>query len=287
MPNAVSENRSPAFVPLTLAWLVLILSGAFVLIGALTTPPQALGQLSGKAQFAQWFGSIGLLFGFVLLLGCALVERRGVPARAWTTVLVALVLIFGLGVAWSMAQSEVVSGLLKQYDRQQLLIWMAAFGAVKVIVINAIALPVAWRLGGRGETPVLWQPWHRRVLGALIAASLCAGVLLLVQTVAAGFTSLGSGEERVGMSVVALGVGTVHGLFALILPMRRGSGAMPALVSSLLTPVLIVLASLPAVAGGTNWDMAGRITVVLMILIFAPMLTWTVVRWVHGRGARR
>lgn len=288
MSTVVSENRSPAFLPLTLASLVFVLSGAFVMIGLLTTPAGAQAEpTSVSVEILQWLCSIGVLIGFVLALGCILVERRGVPARAWSTVLVALVLIFGLGVAWSMAQSALLAPLFKTHTRQTLVVWVTVLGALKVIVINAVALPIAWRLGGRGQTPVVWKPWQRRVLGALIAASFCAGVSLLVQNVAASFTTLGQGEQRVGMSVVALAVGAVHGLFALALPMRRGSGAVPALLSSLLTPALIVAASLPAIAGGEGWDMAGRIVVVLLILLFAPMLSWLVVRWLHGRGAAR
>jgi hypothetical protein len=28
------------------------------------------------------------------------------------------------------------------------------------------------------------------------------------------------------------------------------------------------------------------VTVVLLILLFTPMLSWLLVRWLHGRGAR-
>ncbi|MGO1073559.1 hypothetical protein [Lysobacter sp. CA199] len=283
MSTAVAENRSPVFVPLTLTALILVLSGSFVLIGAVTTPPDARSQLSAAAQALQWLCSTGLLIGFVLVASSHLVERRGVPVRAWATVLAALVLIFGLGMAWSMGQNAALSALATGRTRQELLMWVSLLGALKVVLITLIALPLAWRLGGRGRTPVTWKPWHRRVLGALVAASFCAGVALLVQNVAASFTALGDGDQRVGMSVVALGVGTVHGLFALMLAARRGSGAMPALLSSLLTPALIVMASLPAVKGGEGWDMAGRIAVVMLILLFAPMVSWLLVRWLHGR----
>ncbi|MGO4261450.1 hypothetical protein [Lysobacter sp. TAB13] len=286
MPTAVSENRSPVFVPMAVAWLALILSAAFVLIGTMTTPADARATASAAAQIVQWLCSIGLLFGFVLVLGCVLVDRRGTPRRAWFAVLAALVLIFGLGVAWSMGQNQALAALLKDRSRQDLLIWVSALGAVKVIAINAVALPLAWRLGGRGDTPVSWSSGQRRVVGALVAASLCAGLLLLVQNVAAAFTSLGQGEQGAGMSVVALAVGAVHGLFALALPMRRGAGAVPALLSSLLTPVLIVAASLPVVTAGESWDLPARITAVLLILLFAPMLSWLLVRWLHGRAGR-
>lgn len=284
MRNAVSENRSPVFVPLTLALLVLMLSGAFVLIGTITAPAQA--GPSPAAEFLQWLGSIGALIGFVLAVSCVLVDRRGVPVRAWATILAALVLIFGLGVLWSLAQGQALAALLESQDRQALLAWAVASGALKVVVVNAVALPLAFRLGGRGDTPVLWQPWQRRVIGALVAFAFCAGVSLLLQNIAASFNALGGGEQRLGMSVVALGVGAVHGLFALALPMRRGSGAMPALLSSLLTPGLIVAASLPVVTVGMGWDIVTQIVAVLLILLIAPMLSWLLVRWLHARRAR-
>lgn len=286
MSIAVSENRSPVFVPLTLAALVLTLSGAFVLIGAITGPAQGVDTSSPVAGFIQWLGSIGVLIGFVLALSCVLVDRRGVPARAWATILTALVLIFGLGLLWSLAQSRALTALLTSHDRPLLLAWMAAAGALKVVVVNAIVLPLAFRLGGRGDTPVQWQPWQRRVIGALVAFAFCAGVSLLLQNIAASFSALGGGEQRLGMSVVALGVGAVHGLFALALPMRRGSGAVPALLSSLLTPGLIVAASLPVVTVAMNWDIVTQIVAVLLILLIAPMLSWLLVRWLHGRRAR-
>ncbi|MEH6420508.1 hypothetical protein [Pseudomonas sp. CGJS7] len=286
MSTVVAENRSPVFVPLTLAALILILSGAFVLIGVATTPADARDTLSPAAQALQWLCSTSLLVGFVLALSARLVEKNGVPRRAWLTVLAALVLIFGLGLAWSLGQNQALTALAASRTRQELLMWVSLLGAAKVVLIGAIALPLAWRLGGRAPAPAVWKPWQRRVLGALIAASLCAGIALLVQNVAASFTALGDGDQRVGMSVVALGVGTVHGLFALMFAARRGSGAVPASLSSLLTPALIVLASLPAVRGGEGWDMAGRIAVVLLILLFAPMVSWLLVRWLHGRIGR-
>ncbi|QQP94871.1 hypothetical protein [Lysobacter enzymogenes] len=283
MPTAPAENRSPAFVPLTLSTLVFALSGAFVLAAAASSPAT---QSAGMGA-AQWLCSIGLLIGTVAVVASALTDRRGVPARPWACILAALVLIFGLGVLWSLAQAPLMQSLGRRYSVSAMGAWAAGFGVLKVVAVNLVALPLAWRLAGRGAAPVLWQPWQRRLIGALVALSLAAGVALLVQTVAAAFTTLGDGQQRAGMSVVGLGIGAVHGLIALIAPMRRGSGALPALASSLLTPVLIVLGSLPAMLGGEQWDMAGRITIVLLVLLFAPILSWLLVRWWHGRAARR
>lgn len=282
MSAIAAENRSPAFVPLALSTLVFVLSGAFVLVAALSSPHT---QSAGMGA-AQWLCSIGLLIGFVAVLASALTDRHGVPARPWACVFAALVLIFGLGVAWSLAQAPLMQFLGRRMGTPALAAWAAGLGVLKVVAVNLVALPLAWRLGGRGAAPVLWQPWQRRLIGALVALSLGAGIALLVQTVAASFTALGDGQQRAGMSVVGLGVGAVHGLVALIAPMRRGSGALPALLSSLLTPVLIVLGSLPAVLGGEQWDMAGRITIVLLVLLFAPVLSWLLVRRLHGRAAR-
>ena len=289
MSTVVSENRSPAFLPLALATLMLALTGAFTLISAISTPADAYEPISRGVRTVQWLSSNAALIGFALVLSSVLVERRGVPPRAWVTIVSALIVIFALGLAWSLAQNKLIVSFQGGVSGKALMVWMALLSAAKVVIVNLIALPLAWRLGGgRGDTPVTWRPWQRRVLGALVAASFCAGVALLVQWVATSFTALGDGDsnQHVGMSVVAIGVGLVHGLFALILPMRRGSGAVPAMVSSLLTPVLIIIASLPAIAGGEGWDMAGRIAVVMLILLFAPMLSWLVVRWLHGRGGR-
>lgn len=282
MPTALAENRSPAFVPLALSTLVFVLSGAFVLVAALSAPaPQGAG-----LNAAQWLCSIGSLIGFIAALACALTDRRGVPARPWACILAALVLIFGLGVAWSLLQTPLMLSLSKQFGAQASSAWAAAFGALKVVAVNLIALPLAWWIGGRGAVPVQWTSRQRRILGALIALSLGAGIALLVQTAAAAFTSLGDGEQRAGMSVVGLGIGAVHALTALIAPVRRGSGALPALLSSLLTPALIVLGSLPAVLGGEQWSLAARVVAVVLALLIAPVASWLLVRWLHGRMAR-
>jgi len=282
MPTALAENRSPAFVPLALSTLVFVLSGAFVLVAALSSPATQSAGLNA----AQWLCSIGSLIGFVAALACALTDRRGVPARPWACILAALVLIFGLGVAWSLLQTPLMPGLAKRFGAHTLSAWAAAFGALKVVAVNLIALPLAWWLGGRGAVPVQWTSRQRRVIGALIALSLGAGVALLVQTAAAAFTSLGDGEQRAGMSVVGLGIGAVHALAALIAPVRRGSGALPALLSSLLTPALVVLGSLPAVLGGEHWSLAARVVAVVAALLIAPVASWLLVRWLHGRAAR-
>lgn len=283
---ASPASPSPALAPLALAANVLVLSAAFVLIGRLTAPG-APSPEPALAAALQWLCSIALLVGFVLALACVLTDRRGAPRRSWAAVLAALVLIFGLGVGWSMLQSQGLAALYDRRNLQQLLAWTAGLAALKVVTINAVALPIAWRLGGRGLTPVRWLGWHRRVIGALVGGMLCAGVSLLLQTLAAAYTSLGHGEQRIGMSVVALGVGGVLGLSWLLLPVRRGSGALPALASALLTPALIVAASLGLLAmDHASWALGTLIAVVLLILLAAPVLAWLIVRRLHGRGAR-
>ncbi|SDZ31604.1 hypothetical protein SAMN04487939_13914 [Lysobacter sp. yr284] len=282
MSAAPAENRSPAFVPLTLAVLVLALSAAFTAIAMRSLPA-----LHG-ARFdpAQWLGSIGLPVGCVLVVACALTDRRGVPARPWACVLAALVLLFGLGLAWSMLEMPWLASLARRLDPRALVAWTDGLGAAKSLLVALVALPLAWRLGGRDAAPVQWTSRQRRILGALAALCLGAGVALLVQTLAAAFTALGDSEQRVGMSVVALGVGAVHGLAALIAPMRRGAGTLPALVSALLTPALIVLGSLPAMFAGEHWNLPARVIVVLVVLLLAPALSWLLVRRWHGAGPR-
>ncbi|QCW24301.1 hypothetical protein FE772_00100 [Lysobacter enzymogenes] len=281
MSAAPAENRSPAFVPLALAVLMLALTAAFTAIAMRSLPA-----LHG-ARFdpAQWLGSIGLPVGFVVVVACALTDRRGVPARPWACVLAALVLLFGLGLAWSMLEMPWLASLSRRADARALLAWTDGLGALKSLLVALVALPLAWRLGGRGATPVQWSPRQRRLLGALTALCLGAGVALLVPSLAAAFTALGDSEQRVGMSVVALGVGVVHGLVALIAPMRS-AGALPALVSALLTPVLIVLGSLPAMFGGEHWNLPARVIVVLVVLLLAPALSWLLVRRRLGAAAR-
>lgn len=281
MPAAPAENRSPAFVPLTLAVLMLALSAAFTLI-AMRSLPAPHG---ARFDAAQWLGSVALPVGFLLVVACALSDRRGVPARPWACVLAALVLVFGLGLAWSMLEVWWLAALSRRLDARALAAWNDGLGALKSLAVALIALPLAWRLGGRGVAPAVWTSRQRRILGALAALCLGAGIALLVQTLAAVFTALGEGEQRVGMSVVALGVGIVHGLTALIAPMRRGAGVLPALASSLLAPVLIVLGSLPAMFAGEHWNLAARVIVVLAVLLLAPALSWLLVRRWHARRA--
>lgn len=286
MSDLASPVRSPALVPLALAANLLVFSAAFVLIG-LITAANVQTEVSGLVQAVEWLCSIGLLIGFVLVVSCMLSDRHGAPRRPWATVLAALVLIFGLGVGWAMLQGQVLNGLRSSYSVQQLLAWTAGIAALKVVAINLVALPIAWRLGGRGTTPVAWRGWHRRVIGALAGGFLCAGVALLLQNLAAAYTSLGHGEQRIGMSVVALAVGLIQALMILALPVRRGSGALPALLSALLTPLLIVAASLALLAVNSNsWGMTSLIAVVLLILLLAPILSWLLLRWLHGRSYR-
>ncbi|MDT0955685.1 hypothetical protein RNT98_12975, partial [Staphylococcus pseudintermedius] len=60
----------------------------------------------------------------------------------------------------------------------------------------------------------------------------------------------------------------------------------PALWSSLLTPALIVLASLPAMLGGEHWELAARVIAVALAPLLAPVASWLLVRWLHGRSTR-
>lgn len=281
MPAAPAENRSPVFVPLTLAILVSLLSAAFTLV-AMRSLPVLHG---ARFDAAQWLGSIALPVGFVVVVACALTDRRGVPARPWACVVAALALLFGLGLAWAMLETAALGALARRLDLRELTACSDGLSALKSLAVALVALPLAWRLGGRGATPVRWSPGQRRLLGALAALCLGAGFALLAQTLASAFTALGDGDQRAGMSVVALGVGAIHGLSALVAPARHGAGTLPALASALLTPVLVVLGSLPAMFGGEGWDMAARVVVVLLVLLLAPALSWWLVRRVHGRGA--
>ncbi len=282
MPSA--EHRSPAFFPLTLALLLLVLSAAFVLLGHWTSAeaPVAAG-LPAWAAALYWLCSTGLLFGFVLALAAGLTDRHGAPRRGWAAVLAALVLIFGLGVAWAMAQAQWLAYHLAPEQAARAPAWLSGLAVAKVVAIGLVALPLAWRLGGRGATPVAWTPRQRRLLGALVGGSLCAGAALMLQNVASAYTALGEGQQRIGMSVVAAGVGLAHALACLALPVRRGPGVWPALVSALLAPALIVLVSVPLALLGQEWPMLALIAAMLAILALMPAVSWGLVRWVHGR----
>lgn len=278
-------SRSPAWFPLALAACVFVLTGAFFLVSQIEHPlPEgADGAADQIYSWLEWLCGIGLLIGINLALASAAIARRGPPQRAWAALLVAVALVFGLGYLWSIAVMQAMQALSDNLSAMALYRWVPPLNAAKVVVTSSIGLAVAFAVGGRGPTPVVWSGGQRRLIGALVAFGVCAGVLLLLQHSLSRFTALDDNAQRHGMTLAALGIGTVHALCWALLPVRRGSGAMPALISALLTPVLIVLPALPLVLLGDKLGLAELLVIVLLLLFVAPVLAWLLVVWLHRR----
>lgn len=278
-------SRSPVWFPLALAACVFVLTAAFFLVSQIEHPLPEDTDGASPQLFAwlEWLCGIGLLIGVNLALASAIIARRGPPQRAWAALLVAVALVFGLGYLWSIAVLQTMQALSDSVPATELYRWLPPLNAAKVAVTSAIGLAIAFAVGGRGPTPVAWSGGQRRLLGALVAFGVCTGVLLLLQHTASRFTALSDSDQRHGMTIAALAIGAVHGLCWALLPARRGSGTMPALISALLTPLLIVLPALPLVMLGDRLGMAELLVIVLLLLFAAPVLTALLVVWLHRR----
>lgn len=278
-------SRSPVWFPLALGACVLVLTAAFFLVAQIEHPlPEgADGAASQVYAWLEWLCGIGLLIGVNLALASALIARRGPPQRAWAALLVAVALVFGLGYLWSIAVMQSMQALSDSVSTVTLYRWVPPLNAVKVVVTSSIGLAIAFVVGGRGPTPVVWSGGQRRLIGALVAFGVCAGVLLLLQHSLSRFTALDDNAQRHGMTLAALGIGFLHGLCWALLPARRGAGAMPALISALLTPLLIVLSTLPLLLLGDKLGLAELLVIVLLLLFAAPVLASLLVVWLHRR----
>ncbi|WP_223619135.1 hypothetical protein [Lysobacter sp. ESA13C] len=278
-------SRSPVWFPLALGACVFVLTAAFFLVAQIEHPlPEgADGAASQVYAWLEWLCGIGLLIGVNLALASALIARRGPPQRAWAALLVAVALVFGLGYLWSIAVMQSMQALSDSVSTVTLYRWVPPLNAVKVVVTSSIGLAIAFAVGGRGPTPVVWSGGQRRLIGALVAFGVCAGVLLLLQHSLSRFTALDDNAQRHGMTLAALGIGFLHGLCWALLPARRGAGAMPALISALLTPLLIVLSTLPLLLLGDKLGLAELLVIVLLLLFAAPVLASLLVVWLHRR----
>lgn len=274
--------RSPLLVPLALAAALFAASALFLLIGLIAVPEAVRGQLKLAPIVLQWLCKDGLLAGLGLAAACVLTQRRGGPRRPIGAVICALLLVFAIGLLWSVTVDAWLYGRLAA-QRRELEAAFAASGVLKAAAQIALAWPLAWWIGGRGATPVVWSGRARRAIGALVGGGVCAGLVLALQQGAAGFAALDGDGHRSGMSAVALAVGAVLALACALWPLRSGHGALVALAAAALTPLLLLAAAVPMALYGQALDLPLLIALALAAIVAAPVLAWLSLRALHRR----
>jgi len=274
--------RSPLFVPLALAATVFALSALLLLIGVVAVPDAVRGQLKLTPIVLQWLCKDGLLAGLALAAGCLLTQRRGRPRRPIGAAICALLLAFALGLLWSTTVDAWLFGRLGQ-QRRELEAAFAVSGVLKAAAQIGVAWPLAWWIGGRGATPVAWSGAARRAVGALVGGGVCAGLVLALQQGAAGFAALDGDGHRSGMSAVALAIGAAHALACALWPVRSGHGALAALASATLTPLLLLAAAVPLALYGQALQLPMLIALALLLIVAVPALAWLATRAAQRR----
>ncbi|MFD0739668.1 hypothetical protein ACFQZQ_10295 [Lysobacter koreensis] len=284
----VAAARPPAAFPLALGACLLAISLlTAVVVGALT-PTTGMTAVQTVGQWLGWFCGVGLLVAINVALATSLVARRGSPRR-FALALVAAALVFYAGsFALSLARGWALQAWVAAHpDSTRLaMAWLPFVSVLQMLLVAALGLLLAWRLGGRGPLPQGWSIRARRAFGVVVGFAACIGLLPLQGRLLAMLDVVSLDLLQNGLPFLAVTLGAVHGLAWGVAPARHGSGAWPAFWSAALVgPLLLGIAwgspFLLRHAGSTGVSMfAGA------LLLACPLLAWVLVRATSARLRR-
>ncbi len=289
MTTTPTLTRDASAFPLALAGCLLAVSVLTAAVVAVLTPAATITSLEALGQWLGWFCGVGLLVAINVALAASVVARRGTPPR-FAVALVAATLTFYLAsLLLSLARGALVNAWIAQQPAaaRSILTWLPFASLLQMLLVAALSLALAWKLGGRGAVPVVWSSRARRALGAVVALGACIGLLPLQGRMVAMLDLVSLPTLQLGLPFLAVTLGVVHALAWAIGPVRAGSGVWPAFVSAALVgPLLLVVAWLSQFIL-VRIDSAAMVSAVASALLLAcPLLAWAGCRAAGDRRRR-
>lgn len=288
-PLPMRTSRDASAFPLALAGSLLAVSVLTAIVVGVVTPVSGMTTVEKFSQWLSWFCGVGLVIAINVALAATVVARRGPPARFAIALVAATLTFYAASFLLSLARGWTVRTLVETHPQaiRPILDWMPFASLLQMLLVAALSLAVAWRLGGRGTGPVVWSTRSRRVLGAIVAFTGCLGLLPLQGRLMAMLDLVSLETLQLGLPFLALSLGLVHALLWLLAPVRTGSGVWPALVSSaLIGPLLLAIAWLSQFILGGIDDTAMVSAVASVLLLACPVLAWALGRAANHRRNR-
>ena len=289
MTAAPTTPRGPAAFPLALGGSLLAVSLLTAAVVGVVSKASPLGSLEALGEWLGWFCGVGLLIAINVAMAATAVTRRGSPQRFAIALVAAMVMFYGAAFLLSLARGALFNAWVARHpeETRSILGWMPFASLLQMLLVAALSVALAWKLGGRGGLPVAWTVQSRRALGAIVAFGACVGLLPLQARLIAMLDVVPLQTLQSGLPFLAVTLGVAHALAWALWPARAGSGAWPAFVSAALVgPLLLALAWLsqfvlvrieqPAVVGA----------VASVLLLACPVLAWAGSRAAANRWRR-
>jgi hypothetical protein len=242
MTSTTTASRDASAFPLALGGCLLAVSVGTAVVVGVVTPGAAITSLEAVGQWLGWFCGVGLLVAINVALAASVVGRRGTPRR-FAIALVAATLAFYLAsFLLSLARGWLVNAWIAEQPAatRTVLTWLPFASLLQMLLVAALSLALAWKLGGNGAVPVAWTPPARRAIGAVVALGACIGLLPLQGRLMAMLDLVSLPTLQQGLPFLAVTLGVAHALAWALWPVRAGSGAWPAFVSAALVGPLLV-----------------------------------------------
>ncbi len=290
MTTTPTAHRDAAAFPLALGGCLLGLSVVTAVVVAVVTPAAAITSLETLGQWLGWFCGVGLLVAINVALAASMVARRGTP-RHFAIALLAATLVFYLAsFGLSLARGWAAKAWVAQQPgaARAVLAWLPFASLLQMLLVAALGLALAWKLGGRGTLPVAWSSRARRGLGAAVGFGACIGLLPLQGRLMAMLDLVSLPTLQQGLPFLAVTLGVAHALLWALWPVRAGSGAWPAFVSAALVgPLLVAFAWLSQFILGRIEQPHLVSAVASALLLACPLVAWAACRAAHATSWRR
>ena len=286
MSAAHQSIRDAAAFPLALGGSLLAVSVVTAIVVSLVTPAGSVTSMEAIGQWLGWFCGVGLLVAINVALAASVVTRRGTPPRFAIALVAATLAFYAASFGLSLARGALVNAWIAQQPAaaRPILAWLPFASLLQMLLVAALGLALAWRLGGRGPVPVAWTRRARRWLGAVVAFGACVGLLPLQGRLMAMLDLVSLPTLQQGLPFLAVTLGVVHALLWALWPVRAGSGAWPPFVSAALVgPLLLAFAWLSQFILA-RMDQPALVSAMASALLLAcPLLAWAICRAAGNR----
>ena len=276
-------------MPLALGGCLLAVSVVTAVVVGAMTPSAAITSLEAFGQWLGWFCGVGLLVAINVALAASVVTQRGTPPR-FAIALVAATLTFYLAsFLLALARGWTVNAWVAQQPgaARSILTWLPFASLLQMLLVAALSLALAWKLGGRGTVPVMWTVRARRALGAVVAFGAGIGLLPLQGRLMAMLDLVSLPTLQLGLPFLAVTLGVAHALLWGLWPVRAGSGVWPAFVSAALVgPLLLAIAWLSQFILVRIEQPVVVSAVASALLLACPLLAWASCRTAGNRVPR-
>ena len=286
MSAQLHPTRGAAAFPLALGAGLLAVSLVTAVVVAVVTPAATTTSMEAIGQWLGWFCGVGLLVAINVALATSVVARRGTPPRFAIALVAATVVFYAASFALSLARGALVHAWIAQQPAaaRSILAWLPFASLLQMLLVAALGLALAWKLGGRGAVPVAWTQRARRSLGAVVAFGACIGLLPLQGRLMAMLDLVSLPTLQQGLPFLAVTLGVVHALLWALWPVRAGSGAWPPFVSAALVgPLLLAFAWLSQFILARLEQPALVSAMASALLLACPLLAWAICRAAGNR----